>query len=328
MTDQNAIPAEKVRELAAKYDGDGSGDPERLLADLLRDLHGLLPTQQPTSGLLGRWAKHEEYGDVVCMWDRPGTEGNMHVRWVDESFPVATGRYYVALSDLTFPEQATRPEDVPRGEAWLVDIHLGDVFYQNQVALKYTENGWISFTEGALRYRLEDDITLISPLTPERPGKDDLQARYDELEDKYREAQEKIAELEQSTPRTVTTEAEYAALPIGSMFVDADNYVWKKGFSGNWIHELSGTRLTDAKISGTTRTVLRYGWGDGWGDEQPAWRIEHDLDGIRAAEVIRLQKENERLTRIEWLAERAAESDSGLAYDLGQINREYEGDQA
>lgn len=47
-----------------------------------------------------------------------------------------------------------------------------------------------------------------------------------------------------------------------------------------------------------------------------------------AAEVIRLRKENGHLTRIEWLAEQAAESDSGLAYDLDQINREYEGDQA
>lgn len=52
------------------------------------------------------------------------------------------------------------------------------------------------------------------------------------------------------------------------------------------------------------------------------------LAPVLAAEVIRLQEENERLTRIEWLAEQAAESDSGLAYDLDQINREYEGDQA
>lgn len=48
---------------------------------------------------------------------------------------------------------------------------------------------------------------------------------------------------------------------------------------------------------------------------------------VLAAEVIRLREENERLTRIEWLADQAAESDSGLAYDLAQINLEYEGDQ-
>lgn len=52
------------------------------------------------------------------------------------------------------------------------------------------------------------------------------------------------------------------------------------------------------------------------------------LAPVLAAEVIRLREENERLIRIEWLAEQAAESDSGLAYDLDQINREYEGDQA
>ena len=51
------------------------------------------------------------------------------------------------------------------------------------------------------------------------------------------------------------------------------------------------------------------------------------LAPVLAAEVIRLREENERLTRIEWLADQAAESDSGLAYDLDQINREYEGDQ-
>ena len=52
------------------------------------------------------------------------------------------------------------------------------------------------------------------------------------------------------------------------------------------------------------------------------------LAPVLAAEVIRLREENKRLTQIEWLAEQAAESDSGLAYDLDQINRENEGDQA
>lgn len=62
------------------------------------------------------------------------------------------------------------------------------------------------------------------------------------------------------------------------------------------------------------------------GMSQPVAELTAESRAL-AAEVIRLQKENERLTRIEWLAEQAAESDSGLAYDLDQINREYEGDQ-
>ena len=196
MTEQN-IPAEKVRELKAKYEYDTSGNPERLLADLLHDLDALLPVQQPTSGLLGRWAKHEEYGDVVCMWDRPDPEGNMHVRWVDESFPVATGRYYVPLSDLTFPEQTTKPEEVPAGEAWLVDVD-GEKYN----AVKTTDRfpWWFFNPEINTHYGWgNSSITLIAPLTPERPGTD-LQAKYDALDAKYREAREKIKTLEQPSP--------------------------------------------------------------------------------------------------------------------------------
>lgn len=170
---EQTIPADKVRELAAKYDGDGSGDPERLLADLLRDLHGLSAPPQPTMGLLGRWAKHEEYGDVVCTWDRPNPEGNIHVRWVDESFPVATGRYYVPLSDLTFPEQATKPEDVQPGEAWLVDVEHSKESHKSIVALKDAFDHWRTADEVTNCIFWQDsEVTLISPLTPERPGKE------------------------------------------------------------------------------------------------------------------------------------------------------------
>lgn len=220
MTEQN-IPAEKVRELATKYDGDGSGDPERLLADLLRDLHGLSTPPQPTTGLLGRWAKHEEYGDVVCTWDRPTPEGNMHVRWVDESFPVATGRYYVPLSDLTFPEQATKPEEVPAGEAWLVDVEDSEESHKSIVALKDEHDAWRVCGELMTDFFWRDkEVTLISPLTPERP-ESDLQAKYDALDAKYREAVEKIKTLEQPSP-VWRIEHDWLNLRVGEYVIDSD----------------------------------------------------------------------------------------------------------
>ena len=197
MTDQTS-PTEKVQELATKYSGDVPTDPHFLLGEIKADLRALLPTPpQPTTGLLGRWAKHEEYGDVVCMWDRPDLEGNMHVRWVDESFPVATGRYYVPLSSLTFPDQTTRPEDVPAGEAWLVNLNRGVI--TRVVALKVDRDAWkiSDRSDSVVDLWSEEFVELICPLTPERP-ESDLQAKYDALEDKHRKAVEKIKTLEQA----------------------------------------------------------------------------------------------------------------------------------
>jgi len=104
--------------------------------------------------------------------------------------------YQIRFSDLTFPEQATKPEEVPAGEAWLVE-QLGE---GEQRAFKTDKDEWQTSSSNPLAvYNVPDDnITLISPLTPEHPGKDNLQARYDALDAKYREAVEKIKTLEQA----------------------------------------------------------------------------------------------------------------------------------
>lgn len=254
MTDQNAIPAEKVRELAAKYDGDMPTDAHFLLGEIKADLRALLPTQQPTTGLLGRWAKHPEHGDVVCMWDRPDPEGKMHVRWVDESFPMSTGRYYVPLSDLTFPEQATKPEDVPAGEAWLVDVEDSEESHKSIVALKYACDDWRT-SDGVTNciFWQDSEVTLLAPLTPERPGKDDLQAKYDALEDKYREAVEYIAELKPANlhpPFGTKTEPAWRIehspdnLRVGEYIIDID------GDDGAVTHEWRGRWDTDGEAYG------------------------------------------------------------------------------
>ena len=285
MTEQT-IPAEKVRELIKHFESPVVAVDNR---EAIRFLRALLPAPpQPTSGLLGRWAKHPEHGDVVCVWDRPDEDGCVFVRWVDEKAAGdadGTNTEYVPFDSLTFPEQATKPEDVPAGEAWLVE-QLGE---GEQRAFKTDKDEWQTSSSNPLAvYNIPDDnITLISPLTPERPGKDDLRAKYDALEGKYREAVEYITELEQATPRTVASEAEYAALPIGSIVSEPDtprirNAAFKKIKKNKWERTGDDVHMTDRHMAQMELPVVRYGQGD----EQPAWRIEHDWRNIRVGEYI------------------------------------------
>lgn len=196
MTEQT-IPAEKVREILKKLVDDGRGCPEQTLGAVEDSLRALFPAQQPTTGLLGRWAKHPEYGDVMCAWDKPGSMGVIPVRWMAENEIDGLCGTTVPLDSLTFPHQATRPADVPAGEAWLVDVDdlLGES-YKSIVALKDEHDAWWSRGELMTDFFWRDEeVTLICPLTPERPGKDDLQAKYDVLEQKYAELDRKYFDL-------------------------------------------------------------------------------------------------------------------------------------
>jgi len=284
MTEQT-IPAEKVRELIEHFEGKDIGIESYGIIGRFR---ALLPAQQPTSGLLGRWAKHPEHGDVVCVWDEP-MEGHItvHYRYKDER----TGTLYdqVPLDSLTFPHQATKPEEVPAGEAWLVDVNATHFKAEKATGFRDEDGGWLIVhvekeSEIAWDDCYDKHITLISPLTPERPRKDDLQAKYDVMEDKYREASEGIEVLSQDgTPCTVTTKAEYIALPEGSVAAQPGELdVYIKNDFGGWDRLNTTASFPNADLAGTTRTVLRYGWGD----EQPAWRIEHRSDNLCVGEYI------------------------------------------
>ena len=298
---EQTIPAEKVRELADKYDRDNSANPERLLVQAIADLRALLPVQQPTTGMLGRWAKHDAFGDVVVISDHSFHNGNVWVSYTDNGEPDGASTDYVPLADLTFPHQATRPEDVPAGEAWLVDVSAGEQSLKSVVAIKASDGRWLTL-EGAtmVTWCSNVRITLICPLTPERPASD-LQARYDELEkrwkrlddlytargrvlddlnDNYAKARERIKALEQtSAPRTVATPEEYDALPVGSQVkMRLRNDIWQKHPDGMWWTAGVCHKLHDV----IPRTVLRYGWGD----EQTAWRIVHDRQNLQAGEYI------------------------------------------
>lgn len=234
---------------------------------------------QPTSGLLGRWAKHPKYGDVVCVWDET-MEGHItvHYRYKDER----TGTLYdqVPLASLTFPEQATKPEDVPAGEAWLVDVEDSEESHKSIVALKDEHDAWRVCGELMTDFFWRDrEVTLISPLTPERPvsdlqaksterALDRMKAKYDELKWEYKQAQAEITWLKAgNTPRIVATEAEYAALPIGSIVAQPGELdVYIKNDFGVWERLNTTASFPSLDLAGITRSVLRYGWGD----EQPS----------------------------------------------------------
>lgn len=300
MNDQT-IPADKVREVADKYGRDSNVNPEMLLRQAIADLRALLPAPpQPTSGLFGKWAKHQEHGDVMCIWGKPDSSGHISVHWAKKGgFNDVEGRL-VLLSELTFPHQATRPEDVPAGEAWRVRHCEGGEFNAVKTSGPFPWRFINPEIEEHDGFR-DNSVTLIAPLTPERPASD-LQAKYDELEQKYAELDRKYFDLsvelsieqqangsrndwgdeQPSIPRTVTTPEEYDALPVGSQVrASSTAPIWQKSADGLWEAD-NGLTRSDLQ-NRDSRTVLRYGWGD----EQTAWRIEaHNPDNFRVGEYI------------------------------------------
>ena len=287
MTEQN-IPAEKVRELKAKYEYDTSGNPERLLDDLLHDLDALLPVQQPATGLLGRWAKHEEYGDVLITSDRVTENGRVCIVWKDGSGKDGAEEELTDVDSLTFPEQTTKPEEVPAGEAWLVDVD-GEKYN----AIKTTDRfpWWFFNPEINTHYGWGNSaITLIAPLTPERPvsdlqaksterALDRMKAKYDELEWEYKQAQAEITWLKAgNTPRIVATPERPGK----------DDLLWKYAIlQQDYAHleeECSDLQTRydalDAKYREAQEKIKTL--------EQPSpvWRIEHDWRNLRGDEYI------------------------------------------
>lgn len=136
-------------------------------SDAQREARALLRTARPTTGLLGRWAKHPEHGDVLITDDNARPDGLVIVAYLTERWKSGSGKEWVCLDDLTFPHQVTRPEDVPPGEAWLVEID-GKRLH----AIKYQGGDWIVGEPFSI-WRSSSAVTLISPLVPVRPTGDD-----------------------------------------------------------------------------------------------------------------------------------------------------------
>ena len=200
------------------------------LTEQIEQLEEQINNTQPTSGLLGRWAKHPEYGDVLITKDRPSGD------WIDVIHVTANGttcEMVERFDYLTFPEQTACPEDVPVGEAWLVDVNDGNRSAERVTALKNGSDYWNTgdnIVDGAYWWN-DDAVTPIAPLIPARP---------------------------QDTPETVTTEDEYEALPEGSIVAKPGEDPWTKK---PYVWEQVGYTADDVVLSGTTRHILRKGWG-------------------------------------------------------------------
>lgn len=194
---------------------------------------------KPTTGLLGRWAKDRYDGDVLIISERVTDDGGVWVTFRTSDGEGGTATIKHALSELTFPEEATRPEDVPVGEAWLVKApHYVGVIEQS-VAVKASRDLWITVGEETSdTSEVEDaEVTLIAPLVPAHPADTDREHMLE----------------------TVTTEEEYAALPIGSIVAEQDDSAYLKG-GDTWLY--GDTPFNYRAMNGTTRTVLRKGWGE------------------------------------------------------------------
>lgn len=141
------------------------------------------------------------------------------------------------------PNPATRPEDVPVGEAWLVNVDDGTRRAERVVALKVDHGTWRT-GEDAVQivdfWWNNHEVTLITPLTPGPTT---------------------------TEPEFVETEEEYEALPEGSIVGDylapskrKTETLWQKMPSGHWWRV--GMDYS-ANLAGERRRVLRRGWGNG-----------------------------------------------------------------
>ncbi len=194
------------------------------------------PTQ-PTTGLLGRWAKHAEYGDALIASDKVD-DGCVSITVRDEFDRHGAVYDYVAIAELTFPEQTTRPEDVPVGEAWLVDAHNGYSDQPNTPALKIADNLWTTHRQEEIddpEWYNDPEVTLITPLVPLRP--------------------------QDREPETVTTQEEYDALPVGSIVARDVGDPYTKVARSKW-KSINGSTRTNCAMEGETCRVLRRGWGE------------------------------------------------------------------
>ena len=219
-----------IKELLAKSD-----------TDLRAALEAMLPKPYPER-LLGRWAKHPEHGDVLIGDDVP-IDSCVVVIVRDSGRAAGSSRKYVALSSLTFPEQTTRPEDVPVGEAWLVNVDNGKCSGERVVALKYAGNEWrtgIGAVNGTSWWE-DGEVTLITPLVPATP------------------AQEPEPEPEPDHPATLSSVEDYQAAPAGTVVAEPGGWACTKRSGGDWYKVK--TWLTDREMADTERQVLRKGWG-------------------------------------------------------------------
>ena len=98
---------------------------------------------------------------------------------------------------------------------------------------------------------------------------DNLKVHVETLQQQLGASKKQVKEMEErfrspATPRTVTTEAEYEALPEGSIVLRDKRhagYAYTKQRDDEWqFSDSLGTILGSADMAGVTRAVLREGW--------------------------------------------------------------------
>lgn len=217
---------------------------EKSDAELRAELEALLPKPAYPEHLLGVWATHPERGEVLCVDDKPDGAGDVKVYWRDERSIVGAYEEYVPVSSLTFSHQVTKPEDVPVGEAWLVNVTDGKDSGERVVALKCDVNEWHTGMGlvNDTHWWLNDKVTLVEPLVPATPAPE---------------------------PEHVETEEEYNALPHGSIVVGPGMLPWIK-MEGGWTRPNTTAYWSNRELArGLARglaverhEVLRKGWGN------------------------------------------------------------------
>lgn len=193
------------------------------------------PTK-PTTDLFGRWAKHPAYGDVLITVDATDEDGDVWFAFREDRVRGQLGSAS-HIDTLTFPEETTRPEDVPVGEAWLVNADDGYESAEGVTAFKINDTSWVTGdSNGIIETEWGNgELELITPLILARPQDADRG----------------------ESPETVTTAEEYEALPEGSIVAFTGGNPWLKDSYGKW--EDGHSSVTS--IAYAPRQVLRRGWG-------------------------------------------------------------------
>lgn len=225
-----------IAELVKKYRYDSDG--------LLAELEAMLPKPDYPEHMFGRWAKHSEYGDVLVVYDQPDGDGGVFVSCPNTSFSGGSQRTHVHVSELTFPEQTTRPEDVTPGEAWLVDANDGRSPYTRVAALKDGLGEWRTAEDETHegRYWMDGEVTLIAPLVPATPAPE--------------------PQSEPEHPCTLSSLEDYRAAPVGTVVAASGEHPWVKLREHRWSTSRPGDPMTNEYlVDGLPKDVLRWGVG-------------------------------------------------------------------
>lgn len=188
-------------------------------------LEAMLPKPTFPEHMMGLWATHPKYGEVVCIWDTPHRDGDMKVSWRNNESPVGSVVDYVPVSELTFPHQATEGE-LPTE----------------------TEFNTLLWGTGGLTIHDKEDGQEVGI------GRDELaQLGYAMLA---------YAGEPQPAPEFVETEEEYEALPKGAIVADDMGFPLIKRDMEAWYEPGSTRAYSNSNMSYSRRRVYRRGWGN------------------------------------------------------------------